>query len=105
MSEYDEYQVGKALDTLNLEVLYRNGGETALLVDGEPVKVTLMDRADESPYQMLDEVYGYDVWMVVQIGDQFFKKFGYWTSHEGRSWQGYKCVEVFPKTKTVEYYE
>lgn len=105
MSKYLEGEVQKALLNINVERAYVNGGDHALLIKGEPVKATVVGRIDETPYQLLDEVYGYEVWVVFQIGDQYFKQYGYWSSHEGRGWDRHPCKEVQAKTKVVEYYE
>lgn len=42
--------------------------------------------------------------MIVQVGDRFFKKVGYYNSWESSDWDG-SLIEVKPVTKTVIVYE
>lgn len=105
MSEYRTGGVADALDSIDIENAFVNGGAVALLIDGEAVKATVVARVDESPYDNLDAVYAYDVWLVFNIGGQYFKRTGYWTSHEGRNWRGGKTTEVYPEERMVVVYE
>lgn len=80
------------------------GGEgsiEALIVRDEPVVVKWVAGSD------LEEDPGYgstQVWVVVEINGQYFKKEGYHSSEEGVVWDG-AVTEVQPKTKTITYYE
>jgi hypothetical protein len=47
---------------------------------------------------------GDDLWSVFQIGDQFFKKSGYYSSWNGSSWE-YDFVEVTPVPVTKTEYK
>lgn len=77
------------------------GTVEAVVLRDEPVVVKWVAGSD------LEEDPGYGsthVWVVVQIGEQFFKKEGYHSSEEGVVWDG-AVTEVQSKTKTVTYYE
>lgn len=54
----------------------------------------------EENYGGLD--LGSEAWMVIRIGDQLFRKEGYYASHYGYDWDGtFEEVEAKPKTITV----
>jgi hypothetical protein len=84
------------------EALYNNnvGFSRDIDFDGEPVTVTVVAKAEESE----NAGYGEAVWVVVQVGDQFFKKAGYTSSYDSDQFDG-ACVEVSPREKTVIVYE
>jgi hypothetical protein len=47
---------------------------------------------------------GDDAWVVIKIGDQLFRKEGYYASHYGYEWDG-DVEEVRPVEKTITVYE
>jgi hypothetical protein len=47
---------------------------------------------------------GEDIWLVVEVGGQFFEKTGYYLSHDGSYWDG-EFTEVHPVEKIVTVYE
>ena len=65
--------------------------------------VSFKDRDKDSYgdyYQGDDTVY-----VIFKVGDRFFKKIGYKSSYsEQMTWDG-ECIEVFPKTKTIQVFE
>lgn len=50
------------------------------------------------------EGHGESVWVVVKIGDQLFRKPGYYASHYGTDWDG-TLEEVQVVERTVTFYE
>ena len=73
-------------------------GRLKLVIDGTDVLVEYKDG------KMPAEGGGEDIWVVVQIGDQFFRKDGYYMSHDGAYWDG-DLHEVKPETRPVTFYE
>jgi hypothetical protein len=65
--------------------------------ESEEVTMTLVS-------QFGGEGKGDDIWRVFQIGDQFFKKSGYYSSWNGTDWS-YDFVEVTPVSVTVTEYK
>jgi hypothetical protein len=47
---------------------------------------------------------GSNVYSVFKIGDQYFKKTGYYASHYGTDWDG-SIYEVVPQEKTITVYK
>lgn len=47
---------------------------------------------------------GSDRWVVFKLGDQLFKKSGYYASHYGTDWDG-ELREVKPVQKTITVFE
>lgn len=72
----------------------------------EPFKVTLDGETFE--LKVVDETGGMDegshASVTIQIGDQFFRKDGYYASHYGYDWDG-AFYEVAPRQVTVTRYE
>jgi hypothetical protein len=66
-------------------------------IDGVAVGVTLVDQEG-------GEGQGEHIWFVIKIGDQLFRKEGYYTSHYGTDWDG-PFSEVEPVQKLVTVYE
>jgi hypothetical protein len=81
------------------EIKWTNTGDVALTVtlNGESVDVTKV--ADYG-----GEGQGDEIWVVVQVGDQLFRKDGYYASHYGSDWDG-DFDEVFAHEKTITVYE
>ncbi len=51
-----------------------------------------------------EEGGGERVYIIVKVGEQFFRKNGYYASHYGTDWDG-SVDEVHPVTKTITVYE
>ena len=113
MSNYTTRAVDRAIEATEIEDKWGDpeGGWRALYsrnlefakefdIDGEPVLVTVADKAEESD----NSGYGEAVWVVVKVGDQFFKKEGYTSSYDSDTFDG-QCTEVFPHQKTVTCYK
>lgn len=77
-----------------------DGYVTAIILRGEPLVVTKLAGKD-GDYEDEGEQ---DVFVVVKVGNQFFKKSGYYYSHSGSEWSG-TLKEVKAVTKTVTVYE
>jgi hypothetical protein len=64
----------------------------------------------ELPFEVVDSRLGeegdwsVETYIVVKIGDRYFKKTGHYASHDGEYWDG-PVTEVKKVTKTVEVYE
>jgi hypothetical protein len=69
----------------------------SISVDGETLPVTKVDGFG-------GEGKGEDIWVVVQVGDQLFRKNGYYASHYGTDWDG-SFDEVRSFTQEVIAYE
>lgn len=105
MSDYTTAEVEAALDPVIEE---EGWGELAYLTDnadtreislrGEQVKVGLVTRVGGC------EGGGEEAWFVLGIGDQMFRKNGWYMSHEGTTWDG-DFKEVKPVVKPVTFYE
>jgi hypothetical protein len=54
--------------------------------------------------KMPSEGGGEEVWAVVKVGTQYFRKEGYYASHYGTDWDG-DVTEVTPTPKMVTFYE
>lgn len=67
-------------------------------IDGEKVYAVYVDGKPG------EEGGGERIWMVLQVGTQFFKKHGCHISHDGTYWDG-GIQEVIPVEKTVTVYE
>lgn len=99
MSNYATYEIENA--GLNWEHL-ADGGEghmDAALLKGEAVLVEVM-ASKEGDY---DEGAS-TVWVIVKVGDQYFKKEGWYASYDGSTWDG-SLSEVRPQTKTIMVWE
>lgn len=102
MSDYTAVEVEKAFRGLDLTALAsaNSGQQDAVLLRGEAVKVSKVD-ALTGDYDSSD----YDsVWIVVKVGDQLFKKTGWYASHSGHDWDG-DTTEVHATEKTITVYE
>ena len=73
---------------------------TAVLLQGEPVVMT-KGAGKEGEYE--DEG-SQDIYVVVRVGSQFFKKTGYYTSYGGSTWNS-GLREVKPEVKTILVFE
>lgn len=59
-------------------------------------EIVVVDRRD-------DPGDGQEMWIVFSLGDQFFRKTGYYSSWDGSSWDG-ALVEVEPYVEPVTFY-
>lgn len=94
MTDYTIAEVADALRTKPGYVFRESGHKIRLR--GESVEIILVAShggEDEGP----------DCWVIAKIGDQLFRKKGYYTSHEGTYWDG-PLTEVRPEEKTVTVY-
>lgn len=75
---------------------------------GENKTKTLPIDGVEYPVEFVDEFGGMDMgstlWVVFKVGDQLFKKNGWYASHDGSYWDG-SVDEVKPVQKTVTVFE
>jgi hypothetical protein len=79
----------------------------SLWVQGYEVKKVEAKKPDDSLVDLYGEYpQGYEgqMWMVFQIGDQFFRKMGTVSSYGAEQWDG-PFREVFGKLKTVTVFE
>lgn len=69
---------------------------------------TLLVEGVEYPVERVDSYGGMDMgtelWVVFKIGDQLFKKYGAYYSHDGSYWDG-SLNEVKPVQKTITVFE
>lgn len=72
--------------------------DATLTLRGEAVSFKYV--AGKSPH----EGGGEDVWSVIQVGTQLFKKPGYYASHYGTDWDG-DLKEVHAISRSVTFYE
>jgi hypothetical protein len=73
-------------------------GRLQLTIDGT---VTLVEYKDG---KMPAEGGGEEIWVVVKIGNQYFRKDGYYMSHDSAYWDG-DLHEVAPEVRSVTFYE
>lgn len=83
---------------------YTDSGSWYELEDAETIILRGETVAVTHPAQFGGEGQGDDIWFVIGIGDQFFRKSGYYASHYGTDWDG-AFEEVRPVEKTVTVYE
>lgn len=78
-----------------LDWILRDGTRETLTVNGEKYDLELVE-ADTG-----GEGHGEYVFVVVKVGDQLFRKEGYYASHYGTDWDGdFEEVEAYEKTVT-----
>jgi hypothetical protein len=64
----------------------------------------------ELPVEVVDSRFGgegdwqCETFIVIKVGDQYFKKYGHYASHDGEYWDG-PLVEVELKEKVVKDWE
>ena len=81
------------------EIAYGDPGDISeILLKGEKVKVIYIDGESGG------EGSGESVWAIIKVGVQYFKKTGYYMSHDGTHWDG-DVTEVKRKQRTVTFYE
>jgi hypothetical protein len=94
-TSYEEYGEDAAAEFWS-ELKYKSDRYT-VIVDGVDYKAEHVDS-----YGGMDK--GSDIWVVFRLGDQLFKKSGFYASHYGTDWDG-PLVEVKPVEKTVTVFE
>lgn len=101
MSDYTIAEVRKAFRGLELTELGNSadGTEDVILLRGEVVKV-----AKAGAVMGDNDSDGEEIWIVIKVGDQFFKKTGWYYSHSGAKWND-GVTEVKPVQKFVTVYE
>ena len=72
--------------------------DTKLFVGGVGYDVEVVETHDD------DQEWAYNTWVVFKVGEQVFRKTGYYRSHDGEYWDG-PLVEVVPSEKTVIVWE
>lgn len=73
--------------------------EVEIAVPDELVPVETVAQSEEGE----NSGYGESIWVVVKVGDQFFKKAGYTSSYDGNNFDG-SCQEVRPVVREVTFY-
>ena len=76
------------------------GFSKELQFDEGPVIAEVAAKCTESD----NSGYGEKIWIVLKVGDQYFRKSGYTSSYDSESWDG-DCREVEPKQKTITVFE
>lgn len=94
-SEYSKSYYTEDWDWGEAEYAYKDG--INIEIDGVWVPVTVVE-ADTG-----GEGHGEHVFVVIKVGNQYFKKDGYYASHYGTDWDG-SFAEVEPYEKTVTDY-
>lgn len=104
MSDYTEHEIDEAAnfdyiwEELGADYGWLTDHHVTLSLRGEDVVVKRV--AGKAP----EEGGGENIWTVIQVGNQFFKKTGWYASHDGSYWDG-SCTEVHPVERTVTFYE
>lgn len=69
--------------------------KNSLVVDGESYEFEVVDTQN-------DGEWGYETYVVMRVGNQYFRKSGYYESHYGNDWDGdFEEVEEAEKKVTV----
>ncbi len=97
MCKYTSNEIESAIDWDDLDYA-DDGYKTTVTLRCEPVEI---EKVDGKPPA---EGGGENIFAVIKVGDQFFKKTGYYASHYGSEWDG-DLTEVRPVEKTVTVYE
>jgi hypothetical protein len=97
------------IDVREVEELLEDNGVSWAGLEYSTVPNTLKITT-ELPFEVVDSRFGeegdwsVETYIVVKIGDRYFKKTGHYASHDGEYWDG-PVTEVKKVTKTVEVYE
>lgn len=91
----DALKDGEELDWYNLA--WEDYDQETLNIEGEEVKFSLVESDPGG------EGHGEYVFLVIKVGDQLFRKEGFYASHHGTDWDG-DFSEVEPKEVTVTKY-
>lgn len=113
MSDYTATEIQAAVEAIeedeNSEYYYAGTSEIwEGISDGNGLKELVL-RGETVPVTRVDGKRGRggggeDIFVVVQVGDQFFEMPGYYGSEAGETWDG-KLYEVRPEQKTITVYE
>lgn len=103
MTDYTVDEVDAALDEADdnygdawYALVYDDFDSDSLTLRGEEVPVTLVEYEDGG-----DREWEYEVFAVIMVGTQFFKRSGWYRSHEGVTFDG-RTREVVQGTKVVK---
>lgn len=89
---------------------YRYGFYWSSLAWGDADIDHLEINGEVYPFEVFDRKIGSegdwqtDTYIVVKVGEQYFRKNGYYASHDGSYWDG-SFTEVHPREKTVTVWE
>lgn len=106
MTHYTAQEVEHALEEvvryggweeLDYSINGRIDAPKGIKLQGELVPVEVIAQEGEGEY-------GYETYVVLQVGTQLFRKDGYYQSHYGNDWDGH-FREVQAREKTVLVYE
>jgi hypothetical protein len=101
MTDYTFGEVKAALKFVDWTALSEvdDGFKTAVVINDKPVLVEKMaSKAGEYDYG------DSDIFVVIKVGEQFFKQSGWYYSHSGSNWND-GLTEVRATEKTVTVYE
>jgi hypothetical protein len=102
VTDYTAAEIEAAAELLGddwetLQYAGRYSTDDTIVLRGEPVKIEHVAGAG-------GEGEGDSIWFVTKVGDQLFRKDGYYASHYGTDWDG-DFREVQAVEKTVIVYE
>lgn len=100
MSDYTKQEIENAMNDADgwSEFHYlSNGALESMELRGEHV-----DAEKVASYG--GEGYGDEIWVVLKVGDQLFRKEGFYASDYGSDWDG-DCYEVRAVERPTTYYE
>lgn len=72
--------------------------------DDFDAQVEMVRPPEPAEYDSYGETTSERIYMIVKVGDRFFKKEGWRSSYGGTDWDG-ECREVQPEPKTVVVYD
>ena len=113
MTDYTVAEVKDAIDAYSVEVDVHGGGTYTAEWDWNEVDYqdekynVLILRGEKVPFEVTEsdtggEGHGEYVFIVIKVGDQLFRKEGYYASHYGTDWDGdFEEVETYEKTVTA----
>lgn len=107
MTSYTAAQVEAAIEAKNEESWGSSWdyneewvGDNRLVLDIDGVQ----EYAEYIDGKPAEEGGGETIYAIFKVGDQFFRKDGYYLSHDGQYWDG-DLYEVTPQVKTITVYE
>lgn len=102
MTDYTAEEVDAALNEEDgweaFDYSEHTGATRSYSLRGEAVEFELQDGKYST------EGGGEDIWLVVRAGDQYFRKAGWYASHDGAYWDG-DCREVKPVQRMTTFWE
>lgn len=94
----DEWRPAGEYERWSGGVYNREDSRLKLDIDG------ITEYAEYVDGKMPEEGGGEQIYVVIKVGTQYFRKDGYYLSHDGSYWDG-DVVEVRPIEKTITVYE